>query len=71
MVTLDKLSTETFMQHLVDNKMLVWIYLKHGIKLVGKITGFDDEVIILTNNVSQIVYWHSVCTILPENSAKT
>ncbi|CAD6512232.1 RNA chaperone Hfq [Candidatus Profftia tarda] len=43
----------------------VSIYLVNGIKLQGQIESFDQFVILLKNNVSQLVYKHAISTVVP------
>ncbi|HQT42878.1 MAG TPA: RNA chaperone Hfq, partial [Halothiobacillus sp.] len=43
----------------------VSIYLRNGIKLQGQIDSFDNFVVLLKNNVSQLVYKHAISTIVP------
>ena len=43
----------------------VSIYLVNGIKLQGQIASFDNYVIWLRNNISQMVYKHAISTIVP------
>jgi len=37
----------------------------NGIKLQGQIESFDQFVVLLKNNVSQMVYKHAISTIVP------
>ncbi len=43
----------------------VSIYLVNGIKLQGQIESFDQFVVLLKNQVSQMVYKHAISTIVP------
>ena len=43
----------------------VSIFLVNGIKLQGQIESFDQFVVLLKNNVSQMVYKHAISTIVP------
>lgn len=43
----------------------VSIYLVNGIKLQGQVESFDQFVILLRNQVSQMVYKHAISTIVP------
>ena len=54
-----------FLNILRKEKIPVSIYLVNGIQLQGKVDAFDQFVILLKNNVSQIVYKHAVSTIVP------
>lgn len=51
-------------------KIPVSIFLVNGIKLQGKIESFDQYVIILKNSVNQMVYKHSISTIVPSKAIK-
>ncbi len=46
-------------------RVSVAIYLVNGIKLQGQISSFDNYVIWLRNNISQMVYKHAISTIVP------
>ena len=46
------------------------IFLVNGIKLQGQIESFDQFVILLKNNVSQMVYKHAVSTIVPARNVQ-
>ncbi len=55
-----------FLNTLRREKMQVSIYLVNGIKLLGHVEAFDNFVVILGhNNTSQVVYKHSISTIVP------
>ncbi len=56
---------EPFLNGLRREKIPVSIYLVNGIKLQGVLESFDQFVIMLKNNVSQIVYKHAISTIVP------
>ncbi len=56
---------ETFLAELQQDQVPVSIFLVNGIKLQGKINGFNDEVIMLQNTVKQMVYQHAISTIVP------
>lgn len=43
----------------------VSIYLVNGIKLQGTVESFDQFVVLLKNQVSQMVYKHAISTIVP------
>ena len=44
---------------------VVSIYLVNGIKLQGTVESFDQFVVLLKNQVSQMVYKHAISTIVP------
>lgn len=56
---------EPFLNALRREHVSVSIFLVNGIKLQGQIDSFDQFVILLKNNVSQIVYKHAISTIVP------
>lgn len=56
---------EPFLNTLRKEGMQVSIYLVNGIKLQGEIESFDQYVIILKSNISQMVYKHAISTIVP------
>lgn len=62
---------DSFLAELQEAATPVFIYLRSGIKLQGCILAFDAHVIILrAGAISQIVYKHSVLTILPQKDEK-
>jgi len=56
---------EPFLNALRREHIPVSIYLRNGIKLQGQIDSFDNFVVLLKNNVSQLVYKHAISTIVP------
>ena len=46
------------------------IYLVNGIKLQGQIDSFDQFVVLLKSNVSQLVYKHAISTIVPSRAIR-
>ena len=56
---------ETFLDQLHEDKISVSIYLLNGIKLQGFIESYDQYVIVLTGNAPQLIYKHSISTIVP------
>ena len=56
---------DPFLNTLRREKVPVSIYLVNGIKLQGQIESFDQFVVLLKNNVSQMVYKHAISTIVP------
>ena len=60
-----KLLQDSFLSDLASKKVSVSIYLVNGIKLHGAVETFDESVILLKNSVSQMVYKHSISTIVP------
>ncbi len=56
---------EPFLNALRKERISVSMYLVNGIKLQGQVESFDQFVIVLRNNVSQMVYKHAISTIVP------
>lgn len=56
---------DPFLNALRRERIPVAIYLVNGIKLQGKIQSFDQFVILLDNQVNQMVYKHSISTVVP------
>ena len=56
---------DPFLNALRKERVPVSIYLVNGIKLQGHIDSFDQFVVLLRNNVSQMVYKHAISTIVP------
>jgi host factor-I protein len=54
-----------FLELILRDGLPVSIFLVNGIKLQGQIEAFDDDVIILKNNNSQMIYKHAVSTVAP------
>ena len=58
---------DTFLNQLIVDDVSVSIYLLNGIKLQGQIKSFDPHVIVLTGNTPQLIYKHSISTIVPSH----
>lgn len=56
---------DPFLNALRRERVQVSIYLVNGIKLQGQIESFDQFVILLKNNVSQMIYKHAISTVVP------
>ncbi len=61
---------EPFLNALRKEKVPVSIYLVNGIKLQGQIDSFDQFVVLLKNNVSQMVYKHAISTVVPARAVR-
>jgi host factor-I protein len=61
---------DTFLQKMQDDKSTVHIFLVSGIKLVGKIVGFDQYAIQLQNGSTQVVFKRAVSTVMPATSTR-
>lgn len=58
-------SQNTFIDIVIKAKGNVSVYLVNGIKLQGVIGAHDDSTLVLDNNIKQLVYKHSISTIVP------
>ena len=54
-----------FLQTLCDEKTPVFIFLVNGIKLHGTIQSFDNYVLAVQGDVTQIVFKHAISTVMP------
>lgn len=54
-----------FLDDMVAANKTIAIYLVSGIKLVGRIMGYDAYVILLQHDVPQMVHKHAIATIMP------
>ena len=58
-----------FLDRLRGSHQNVTVFLTNGVKLQGRLTWADDEVITLTRDgVTQLVYKHAVSTVMPEEA---
>ncbi len=67
----DKLQNmqDIFLNTCRKDKKPVTVYLVNGVKLQGVITGFDNfSVVLRRNQHSQLVYKHSIATVVPSSS---
>ncbi len=57
---------EQFLDALYEEQIPVSIYLLNGIKLQGKVAGFDENTILLENHaIAQLIYCHAISSIVP------
>ena len=56
---------DDYLYQLKKTKVPVAIYLINGIKLLGQIKAFDDAVILLKNNITQMIYKNKISTVMP------
>ena len=56
---------DPYLNALRKERIPVSIYLVNGIKLQGNVESFDQFVVLLKNQVSQMVYKHAISTIVP------
>jgi host factor-I protein len=61
---------DPFLNALRRERVPVAIYLVNGIKLQGVIDSFDQFVVLLRNQVSQMVYKHAISTVVPSRPVK-
>ena len=57
---------DTFLNHVLRNRLAVTVYLVNGVKLQGVITWFDAFSLLLRREGhSQLVFKHAVSTVMP------
>ena len=61
---------DPFLNVLRKERVPVSIFLVNGIKLQGQIESFDQFVVLLKNNISQMVYKHAISTVVPSRSVR-
>jgi host factor-I protein len=61
---------DPFLNALRRERVPVAIYLVNGIKLQGTIESFDQFVVLLRNQVSQMVYKHAISTVVPSRNVR-
>lgn len=61
---------DPFLNALRKERIPVSIFLVNGIKLQGQIESFDQFVVLLRNNVSQMIYKHAISTVVPSRNIK-
>ena len=59
---------DSFLNQIIKDNIPVSIYLLNGIKLQGQVKSFDQYVIVLSGNTPQLIYKHSVSTIVPSQA---
>ena len=59
---------DPFLNALRRQRVPVSIYLTNGIKLQGHVAAFDSYVILLKNNTKQMVFKHSIATVVPSRN---
>jgi host factor-I protein len=59
---------DPFLNVLRKEGVPVSIYLVNGIKLQGQVESFDQYVVMLKNNLTQMVYKHAISTIVPSRA---
>lgn len=66
----NQLLQDPYLNALRKERVPVSVYLVNGIKLQGQIESFDQFVLLLRNNVSQMVYKHAISTIVPSRNVR-
>ena len=61
---------DPFLNTLRREHVPVSIYLVNGIKLQGTVESFDQFVVLLRNQVSQMVYKHAISTVVPSRNVR-
>ena len=61
---------DPFLNALRRERVPVTIYLVNGIKLQGTVESFDQFVVLLRNQVSQMVYKHAISTVVPSRNVR-
>ena len=56
---------DNFLNKVIEENISVSIYLLNGIKLQGNIHSFDQSIIVLNGQATQLIYKHSISTIVP------
>ena len=59
---------DSFLNQIIKDNIPVSIYLLNGIKLQGQVQSFDQYVIVLSGSTPQLIYKHSVSTIVPSQT---
>ena len=61
---------DPFLNALRKERVPVSIFLVNGIKLQGTIESFDQFVVLLRNQVSQMEYKHAISTVVPSRNVR-
>lgn len=55
-----------FLNKLRRNKHTVTVFTTNGVRMTGRIIGFDQfSIILLVDNVPQMIYKHAISTVAP------
>jgi len=57
---------DCYLQTLIESKKLVSIYLKNGMRLKGRLTGYSQNVVFLHANITQTIYKNLINSIMIE-----
>lgn len=58
----------SFLNQIIKDNIPVSVYLLNGIKLQGQVKSFDQYVVVLSGNTPQLIYKHSISTIVPSQT---
>jgi host factor-I protein len=61
---------DPFLNALRKERIPVSVFLVNGIKLQGQIESFDQFVVVLKNQSSQMIYKHAISTVVPTRNVK-
>lgn len=64
----NNLLQDSFLSELSKEKVSVSVFLVNGIKLHGVIDSFDQDVLMLKNSITQMVYKHAISTVVPSRA---
>lgn len=62
---------DTYLEKLRIEQTAVSLYLINGIKLLGQISAYDTEIVLLRDNKNlceQLIYKHAISTIVPNRA---
>ena len=65
MIGKKQLLQDLFLENLHKERTPISIYLINGIKLQGRVEFFDDNIILLRNTATQMIYKHAISTVVP------
>ena len=60
-----------FIESIIKENIPVSIYLVNGVQLKGYIEKFDDDSLVLKNDIAQIIFKHAISIIVPTKSIST
>lgn len=69
-MTKSKQLQDSFLKELRKEKIPVSVFLVNGIKLHGVVDSFDENVLMLKNSVTQMVYKNAISTVVPSRAIK-
>lgn len=61
---------DVFLSQLQKEGITVSVFLVNGIKLHGVIDSYDENVLMLKNTITQMVYKHAISTVVPSRLVK-